>query len=398
MVEPSATIDRYELVERGLFSAEHDAFRESVRRFVEKELAPHHSQWEKDGVVPRDVWRKAGGLGMLCPSIPADYGGLGADWLYDVVVIEEITRGNITGPGFMVHSEMVAPYILAWGSENLKREWLPRMVAGEAIGALGMTEPGAGSDAKNIRTRAIRDGGHYVISGQKTYISNGQNADIIVLACKTDLHEGAKGVSLIAVDARTPGVERGRNLEKIGLKAQDTSELFFNDVRVPVKNLLGAEGQGFSMLMTKLAQERLCIAIKSIAACEAILSWTVDYTPERKLFGQSVADFQNTQFVLAQLAAEISAGRILVDWGIERFIAGRLSAVDAAKLKLLMTNLNGKVADECLQFFGGYGYMCEYPVSQAYVDARITRIAGGSNEIMKQIIARDLFRGKLGRS
>lgn len=397
MAEPGASLDRYDLVERDLFSSEHEAFRDTVRRFVEKELVPHHPQWEKDGVVPRDVWLKAAELGMLCPSIPQEYGGLGADWLYDVVVIEEITRGNITGPGFMVHSEMVAPYLLAWGSEALKREWLPRMVAGEAIGALGMTEPGAGSDAKNIRTRALRDGGDYVINGQKTYISNGQNADIIVLACKTDPHEGAKGVSLIAVDARSRGVERGRNLEKIGLKAQDTSELFFNDVRVPAANLLGSEGQGFSMLMTKLAQERLCIAIKSIAACEAILSWTVDYTPERKLFGRSVADFQNTQFVLAQLAAEISAGRILVDWGIERFTAGRLSAIDAAKMKLLTTNLNGKVVDECLQFFGGYGYMCEYPISQAYVDARITRIAGGSNEVMKQLIARDLFKEKLGR-
>jgi len=393
----SANADRYELVERGLFSAEHHAFRETVRRFVEKELVPHHGQWEKDGIVPRKVWRAAAELGMLCPNVSEDYGGLGADWLYNVIVIEEITRGNITGPGFMVHSEMCAPYLQAWGSEELKREWLPRMIAGEAIGAIGMTEPGAGSDAKNIRTRAIRDGDHYVINGQKTYISNGQHADIIVLACKTDPNEGAKGVTLIAVPGNTPGLERGRNLEKIGLKAQDTSELFFNDVRVPAGNRLGAEGQGFSMLMTKLAQERLCIAIKSISACEAIMRWTVDYTPERKLFGQSVADFQNTQFVLAQLAAEVTAGRVLVDWGIERFMSGRLSDIDAAKMKLLLTNLNGKVVDECLQFFGGYGYMCEYPVSQAYVDARITRIAGGSNEVMKQIIARDLFRGKLGR-
>jgi alkylation response protein AidB-like acyl-CoA dehydrogenase len=397
MAEVGANIDRYELVERNLFSSEHESFRDSVRRFVEKQLMPHHGQWEKDGVVPREIWLKAAELGMLCPNVPEEYGGLGADWLYNVIVIEEITRGNITGPGFMVHSEMVAPYILAWGSEEVKREWLPRMVRGEAIGALGMTEPGAGSDAKNIRTRALREAGDYVINGQKTYISNGQNADIIVLACKTDPQEGARGVSLIAVDARAPGVERGRNLEKIGLKAQDTSELFFIDVRMPAGNLLGAEGQGFSMLMSKLAQERLCISIKSIAACEAILSWTVDYTPERKLFDRSVADFQNTQFVLAQLAAEVTAGRILVDWGIERFMSGKLSAVDAAKMKLLMTNLNGKVVDECLQFFGGYGYMCEYPVSQAYVDARITRIAGGSNEVMKQIIARDLFRGKIGR-
>lgn len=381
------------LVERDLFEPEHDAYRDSVRRFVEAELQPHHHQWEKDGIVPREVWLKAGEMGMLCPSVPEEYGGIGADFLYSVVMIEEITRANVTGPGFMVHSEMVAPYILAWGSEELKHKWLPRMVTGEAIGALGITEPGAGSDAKAIRTRAERRGDEYVINGQKTYISNGQHCDILVLACKTDPAAGARGVSLIAVEADQPGFERGRNLDKIGLKAQDTSELFFADVRAPLANRLGEEGQGFAMLMTKLAQERLTIGVKGMAACEAAIRWTVGYVQERELFGQRLGDMQNTRFNLAQLAAEISQGRVLVDWGIRRFLAGKLSAVDASKIKLLVTELNGRVVDQCLQYFGGYGYMTEYPISQAYIDARISRIAGGANEVMRQIIARDLFRG-----
>ncbi len=372
------------LVERDLFEPEHDAYRDSVRRFVETELQPHHHKWEKEGIVPREVWLKAGEMGMLCPSVPEEYGGIGADFLYSVVMIEEITRANVTGPGFMVHSEMVAPYILAWGSEELKHRWLPRMVTGEAIG---------GSDAKAIRTRAERRDDEYVINGQKTYISNGQHCDILVLACKTDPAAGAKGVSLIAVEADQPGFERGRNLDKIGLKAQDTSELFFADVRAPLANRLGEEGQGFAMLMTKLAQERLTIGVKGMAACEAAIRWTVDYVQERELFGQKLGDMQNTQFNLAQLAAEVSQGRVLVDWGIRRFLAGKLSAIDASKIKLLVTELNGRVVDQCLQYFGGYGYMTEYPISQAYVDARISRIAGGANEVMRQIIARDLFRG-----
>lgn len=380
------------LVPRDVFETEHDQFRDVVRRFVEAELQPAHRQWEKDGIVPREAWLAAGGIGMLCPTIPEEYGGIGADWLYSVVVIEEITRANVTGPGFMVHSEMVAPYILAWGSEELKRKWLPKMVSGEAIGALGMTEPGAGSDAKAIRTSAVLDGDEYRINGQKTYISNGQHCDLLVLSCKTDAKAGASGVSLIVVESDQPGFERGRRLEKIGLKAQDTSELFFNDARAPKAHLLGQEGRGFSQLMTKLAQERLCIAIKGIAASEAALRWTVDYVEERGMFGGKLADMQNTQFTLAQLAADVSQGRVMVDWGIKRFLAAQLTAVDAAKIKLLTTELNGRVVDSCLQFFGGYGYMAEYPISQAYVDARISRIAGGASEVMRQVIARDLFR------
>ncbi len=376
---------------RTLFTSDHEIFRETVRRFVETELVPHHAAWERDKRVPREVWRKAGAAGLLCCSLPAEYGGAGADWLYDVVVIEELASAGMTGPGFMVHSEMVAPYVLAWGSEELKQEWLPKMVSGEAIGAVGMTEPGAGSDLKAIRTRADRDGDDYLINGQKTYISNGQNCDFVLVACKTDPAAGAKGVSIVLTEASRQGFERGRNLDKIGLKAQDTSELFFSNVRVPRSNRLGEEGQGFKMLMTKLAQERLTQAVRSICVAEATISATVAYTRERKAFGQTIADFQNTQFVLAQLSAETTALRVFTDWCIAQHLQNALSPVDAAKVKLLVTDLHCKVVDQCLQFFGGYGYMTEYPVARAYIDARFTRIAGGAAEVMKQIIGRDLF-------
>ncbi len=373
-------------------------FRDTVRSFVETEMAPFHAEWEKQQRVPREVWLKAGAAGMLCCDIPEAYGGVGADWLYNVVVIEELAKAGMSGPGFMVHSEMVAPYILAWGSEELKHSWLPRMVTGEAIGAVAMTEPNAGSDLKAIRTRAVRvadaESDDYLINGQKTYISNGQNCDFALVACKTDPDAGAKGVSILLAPADAQGFERGRNLEKIGLKAQDTSELFFSDVRVPAGNRLGDEGRGFAMLMTKLSQERLTQAIRSICVCEAAIQWTVDYTAERKAFGHTIADFQNTQFVLAQLAAETTAMRVFTDWCIERHLKGELGPVDAAKVKLLVTDLHNKVVNECLQFFGGYGYMTEYPIARAFIDARITRIAGGAAEVMKQIIGRDLFAGK----
>lgn len=377
---------------RGIFSAEHEQFRETVARFVDEELVPNHPQWEKDEVVPREIWKRAGEVGILCPNIPEAYGGFGADWLYNVVIIEELAKKGITGPGFMVHSEMVAPYILAAGTEELKQEVLPKMVSGEYIGALGLTEPGAGSDVKEIRTRAVREGDDYVLNGQKVYISNGQLCDVLVCACKTDPAAGAKGVSLIAVDTRQQGFKRGRNLEKIGLKAQDTSEIFLEDVRAPAYRLLGREGGGFGIMMGKLAQERLTQAVRSICVAEAAIQWTVDYTAERKMFGQTLADFQNTQFVLAELSAEVLAARVFTDWCIKRFMAGELTGVEAAKVKLVVTNLHVKVVDQCLQFFGGYGYMTEYPIARAYVDARIVRIAGGAAEVMKQIIGRDLFK------
>jgi alkylation response protein AidB-like acyl-CoA dehydrogenase len=376
---------------RTLFSAEHEAFRSTVRGFVESELMLHHAQWEKDGVVPQSAWQKAGALGLLCCDLPETYGGSGADWLYNAVVIEELARAGMSGPGFMIHSEMVAPYILSWGSEELKQTWLPRMARGEAIGAIAMTEPGAGSDLKNIRTRAARDGDDYVIDGQKVYISNGQSCTFTVTACKTDPNAGAKGVSLILVEADREGFARGRNLDKIGMKAQDTSELFYTGIRVPVGNRLGEENKGFAMLMTKLARERLVQAVRSIVVAEQAIRWTVEYTSERKAFGGTIADFQNTQFVLAALDAEVTAVRVYVDWCMARFMKDELTPVDAAKAKLLATDLQCKTVDQCLQFFGGYGYMTEYPIARAYIDARITRIAGGAVEVMKQIIARDLF-------
>lgn len=383
-------------MQSALFSADHEAFRATVRRFIENELVPHHAAWEDAQIVPREVWRRAGEVGLLCPNLPEEYGGAGGDWLYNVVVIEELARAGVSGPGggFMVHSEMVAPYILAWGTEAVKRRWLPLMARGEAIGALGITEPGAGSDAKAIRTRAVLDGDAYVIDGQKVYISNGQNCDLLVTACKTDPAAGARGVSLIVVEAASDGFSRGRNLKKIGLKAQDTSELFLSGVRAPVENRLGEEGEGFAMMMTKLAQERLTQAVRSITVAENAIDWTVAYTSERKAFGGVIGDFQNTQFTLAQLSAETTALRVFTDACIGKFLAGELSQIDAAKVKLLTTDLHCKVVDQCLQFFGGYGYMHEFPIGRAYIDARISRIAGGATEVMKHIIGRDLFSSR----
>ena len=379
------------MIARELFSSEHDQFRDSVRRFIEREITPHHERWEEEGKVDRELWLKAGEAGLLCPNLPEAYGGYGADFLFNVVITEELARAGATGPGFSVHSDMVATYIATFGSEAQKLHWLPKMVRGEAIGALGLTEPAAGSDLKGIRTRAVRSGDEYVINGQKVYISNGQLCDVIVLACKTDPELGSRGMSFILVEADSPGFRRGRNLKKIGLKAQDTSELFFDDVRVPVTNLLGTEGAAFKMAMSKLAEERLTIAVSAITVCETVIRWTIDYTRERKAFGQAIGDFQNTRFKLAELHAETLAKRVFVDRCIGLHLAKQLSAVDAAAAKMLCTELQCRAVDDCLQFFGGYGYMLDYPIARAYVDARVRRIAGGSSEIMREIIGRDLF-------
>ena len=284
------------MIERSLFAEEHDIWRATVRRFVEDEIVPHHAQWERDGIVPRELWLKAGAQGMLCCTVPEEYGGLGLDYLFDVVVFEELWRVGASGPGFLIHTDLVATYILSFGTEEQKRCWLPKMVRGEAIGSLGMTEPHAGSDLKAIRTQARRDGDEYVINGQKVFISNGQLCDVIVLATKTDSAAGASGVTLFLVESKRPGFTRGRNLEKLGMKAQDTSELFFEDVRVPAANMLGVEGKGFALMMTKLPQERLAQAIRSATVTETVIDWTADYTAGRKAFGQTIADFQNTQY------------------------------------------------------------------------------------------------------
>ena len=386
------------MIERKLFSSDHEIFRDAVRKFIAKEIAPFHAQWEEDGIVPRELWRKAGAAGMLCCAVAEAYGGAGADWLYDVVVFEEMARAGATGPGFMIHTDLVATYVSSFGSEAQKSTWLPKMVSGEVIGSLGMTEPHAGSDLKNIRTRAVRDGDDFVINGQKVFISNGQLCDLIVLATKTDSVAGAKGITLFLVEGDRAGFTRGRNLAKLGMKAQDTSELFFENVRVPASNMLGKEGEGFAIMMTKLAQERLAQAIRSATVIETVIDWTVEYTAQREAFGQTIADFQNTQFKLAELKVEATAGRVLTDRCMELFIEGKLDAIDAAVAKTFLSNLHCKAVDECLQLFGGWGYMWEYPICRAYADARVVKIAGGSIEIMKYLIGRDMFKHhKLGK-
>jgi acyl-CoA dehydrogenase len=382
------------MIERTLFREEHNIFRESVRHFVEREIVPFHTQWEKDGIVPRELWLKAGAEGLLCCTVPEQYGGLGLDYLFDVIVFEELWRVGASGPGFLIHTDLVATYILSFGTEEQKRTWLPKMVRGEAIGSLGMTEPHAGSDLKAIRTRATRDGDDYVINGQKVFISNGQLCDILVLATKTDSHAGAKGITLFLVEGDREGFRRGKNLEKLGMHAQDTSELFFDNVRVPASNMLGQEGRGFAQMMTKLAQERLAQAIRSALVTETIIEWTVDYTSQRKVFGKTIADFQNTQFKLAELQTEATVARVFTDKCIDLFMQDKLDPVEAAMAKMFTANLHCKAADECLQLFGGWGYMWEYPIARAYADARVIKIAGGSIEIMKTIIAKRMFAEK----
>jgi len=371
-------------------------FRTSVRKFIEKEIAPHHAQWERDGIVPRELWLKAGEAGLLCCTVPEAYGGLGLDYLFDVIVFEEMARSGFTGPGFLIHCDLVATYIKSFGTEQQKQRWLPKMVAGEAIGSLGMTEPHAGSDLRSIRTRAVRDGDDYVINGQKVFISNGQRCDVVVLATKTDTLPGGKGITLFLVDTRLPGFKRGKNLEKLGLKAQDTSELFFENLRVPADSMLGREGEGFTLMMTKLAQERLAQAIRSATVAEHLIDLTVEYTSQRKAFGQTIGDFQNTQFKLAEMKTDAVVGRIFTDHCITQFMNSQLGEVDAAMAKMWLSNLHCRVADECLQLFGGWGYMWEYPIARAFADARIVKIAGGSIEIMKHIIGRSLFSQSAG--
>ena len=380
------------MIPRAIFSEEHDIFRASVRRFIAEEVMPFHADWEKDGIVPRELWLKAGQLGFLCTAVPEQYGGGGGDFRHSTIMVEEMARVGATGPTFYLHSEIVAPYLVAYGTEEQKERWLPKMATGEVIVALGMTEPSGGSDVQNIQTTAIRDGNDYVINGQKVFITAGHAADLIVLACKTDPSEMAKGVSLILVETNRPGFVRGRKLDKIGMKAQDTAELFFSDLRVPVANLLGEEGRGFYHLMTELAQERLVQAVRAVASGEAALDWTLDYARERKMFGQTLADFQNTQFVLAGIRSELLAQRVFIDRCIELHLEGQLDAVDAAIAKLVSTELHFKVTDQCLQFFGGWGYMTEFPIARAFVDSRLGRIGGGSIETMKHLIAKDMMR------
>lgn len=374
---------------RTVYREDHEAFRTQARRFIEREIEPHHAQWERDGIVPKSVWLKAGREGLLNTMIPEPY-GMGGDFGHAAVLIEELGRINASGIGFPLHSDIVAPYINVYGTPAQKARWLPAMTRGELIGAIAMTEPGAGSDLKSVRTTARRDGDHYVISGQKTFITNGQNAGLVIVVAKTDPEAGAKGISLIVVEEGTPGFSKGRKLEKIGLLAQDTSELFFEDVRVPLDNRLGEENLGFRYLMHELAQERLVIAVRAATIIESFLERTIAYTRDRRSFGQSVLSFQNTRFKLAEAKAQAAMLRVFVDDCLARHLRRELTPERAAMAKLNATALHNRLLDDFLQMHGGYGYMAEYGIGRAWVDARIGRIYGGSDEIMKEIIARGL--------
>ena len=377
-------------IPRTIFDDEHRQFAESLDRFIEVEVVPHYERYEDQGFIDREVWLKAGQSGYLCTSMPEEYGGAGADKLYSVVLFEQPARRAVQNLlGMLLHSEIVAPYLLHYGSEFLKQKYLPRMVTGELIGAIAMTEPAAGSDLQGIRTTAVRDGAHYVLNGSKTFITNGFHCDLVIVVAKTDPGKGAKGTSLFVVDTMA-GFSKGRRLKKIGMKAQDTGELFFDNVRVPVDNLIGEENRGFAYLMTELPWERLQIAITAVAQMEAAIDWTSLYCRERRAFGKEIMQFQNTQFTLAEAMTEVQIARVFIDRCIELYIKGELDATAASMAKYWCTDLQSKVLDACLQLHGGYGYMWEYPIARAWADSRVARIYGGSNEIMKELIARQL--------
>ncbi|CAB3629978.1 acyl-CoA dehydrogenase [Achromobacter marplatensis] len=376
--------------QRKLFSAEHELFRDTVARFIANEITPHHHQWEQDGLVPRDLWRKAGAAGILLPSTPEEYGGGGGDFLHTIIVVEEIARALATGvTGFTTHSDIVAPYLLNFGTESQKRRDLPGMAQGNIVASLAMTEPGAGSDVKAIRTAAARAQGGYVINGQKTFITNGFHADRVLVVAKTDPGAGSRGISLFWVAASTPGFTRGRLLDKVGQKAQDTAELFFQDMFVPDEDMLGEPGQGFGYLMKELVRERLMIAVRCAMALESALQWTVDYTKERRAFDKALIDNQHIRFKLADIKTLAAATRAFVDGCVQQYLDGELDAGGAAMAKLWASEAT-RAIDDLLQFHGGYGYMREYPIARAYTDVRPNRIYGGASEVMRELIARTL--------
>ncbi|MCZ4545978.1 acyl-CoA dehydrogenase [Rhodococcus erythropolis] len=378
-------------MERTLFEPEHELFRESYQKFLAQHVAPNHEKWEEQNIVDRDVWVEAGKQGFLGTAVPEEFGGGGVkDFRYNAIITEETTKGGFSGIGFTLHNDVVAPYLLELTNEEQKQRWLPGFASGELISAIAMTERGTGSDLQGIKTKAVRDGDHWVLNGSKTFITNGINADIIIVVACTDPDKGAQGFSLLVVERDMPGFERGRNLDKIGMKAQDTAELSFTDVRVPAANLLGEEGMGFFYLMKNLPQERLSIAVVAAAAMESVLESTIQYCRDRKAFGKSIGSFQNTRFVLAELATETTAVRILVDKFIEQLNAEKLTVQEAAMAKWWTTEAQVKLIDRCLQLHGGYGYMKEYPVAKAYMDSRVQTIYGGTTEIMKEIIGRSL--------
>lgn len=373
---------------RSVFREDHEQFREQARRFIEKEIVPNLHAWEQAGIVPKEIWRKAGAIGLLCSTVPEAYGGSEGDFGHSAVMIEELARVNATAIGFTTHSEIVAPYIVAYGTEEQKQRWLPRMVSGELIGVIAMSEPGIGSDLRSMRTSARLEGDDYVVNGQKTFITNGGNAGLMVTATKLDPQ--AKELTLICVEEDRAGFSKGKLLEKIGLKGQDTSELFFDNVRVPKENRLGEENQGFKYLTHQLAWERTIIGIRAAASIEQLLEETITYTRERQVFGKTVFDFQNTRFKLAEVKAQATMLRVFVDDCLGQAMRGELTPEVGAMCKLLGSEMQGKLLDELLQLHGGYGFMSEYKISRAWVDARVARIYGGTSEIMKEIISRAL--------
>ena len=390
------------MIERTLFTPDHESFRDGFRRFLNEEVAPFHADWEEQGYVDRKVWSKAGENGFLCTSMLEEYGGAGADKLFSVIEMEELGRSGFSGIGYSLHSEIVAPYLLHYGTEAQKKKFLPKLASGELISAIAMSEPAAGSDLQGVKTKALRvksaDGDHYVLNGSKTFITNGWHADLVIVVAKTNPAAGGKGTSLFLVERGMPGFETGKRLKKIGLKAQDTAELFFNDVKVPMQNLLGGEAyenRGFICLMEQLPWERLQIAITAISSAQAAIDWTVAYVKDRKVFGQPVGNYQNTRFKLAEMQSEVQIAQVFLDKCTELLMIDKLETSTASVAKYWTTDLQCKVVDECVQLHGGYGYMWEYPIARAYADARVQRIYGGTNEIMKEVISRSM--GLTGR-
>ena len=377
-------------VQRTVYRDDHDMLRATARRFFERECLPKQAAWDKAGRTDRETWLKAGREGLLCVTIPVEFGGGGGDFGHSAVLAEELHRSGVSGFSLSVHSDITAPYIVRFGTEEQKHRWLPDICAGKTIMAIAMTEPGTGSDLKSVRTSAVRDGDEWVINGSKTFISNGLNCDLVLVVCKTDPAAGAKGVSLLMVETDREGFRRGNKLEKVGQPAADTTELFFDNVRVPANNLLGEENQGFAYLMQELAQERLIIAVYSAAKLERLLEQTIEYVKQRRAFGQTVWDFQNTKFKLADIKAQAVAVRTLVDYYIAQHMTRRISVQEAAIAKLFATETLWKCIDDMVQLYGGYGYMLEYPIARAFTDYRVTRVFGGTSEVQRELIARKL--------
>jgi acyl-CoA dehydrogenase len=380
------------LPHRAVYDEEHQQFRESVRRFAALKIAPEFQRWEDSGIVDRSLWTAGGNAGLLCPQVPEPFGGAGGDFRHNAVVIEELSYSGFAGPAtdFSVHNDVCCGYLLSYGSAEQKAKWLPRMVSGETVCAIAMTEPGTGSDLQGIRTRAVRDGDEYLISGQKTFISNGQMCDLVIVVVRTTPEGGSRGMSLILVEADRSGFRRGKNLEKLGHLSSDTSELFFDEIRVPSSNLLGAEGGAMGQLMSELPQERLTIALHSIAAAQKAFDLTKDYVQQRKAFGSPIGSFQNTRFKLADLKSDLSVGWAYVDQCLREHLSHELTTYAASTAKLWITEMHGRLVDQCLQFFGGYGFMREYEICRLYADARVLRIYGGTSEIMRELISRNL--------